>query len=84
MPDETILWKALDETLQVFGDVFKNVIIADLNSMNRDNPTHGTVHLDMGMISDSLKRHFGLDAYEMIMNRVIAIYHDKESASITG
>jgi hypothetical protein len=69
--DEKILWKALDETLLVFGDLFRKVILYDLNSMNRSDPSRGPSHLDIGMISDSLKKHFGFEAYSLIMNRLI-------------
>ncbi len=81
MPDEAALWKALDEILRLFGDVFRKAIISDLNSMNRDNPSHGPQHLDLGMISESLKRHFGFDTCELIMNRVIVKFRQLESLS---
>lgn len=68
--------------MRLFGNVFKNAIISDLNSMNRDNPAHGSAHLDMGMISDTLKQRFGLDAYELIINRVIAKFRELESVSV--
>ncbi|MGH9993509.1 MAG: hypothetical protein ACREBU_02165 [Nitrososphaera sp.] len=83
MTDEAIVWRALEESLLIFGTVFRDEILHDLNSMNRDNPSHGTSHLDMEMISECLKRHFGLDAYELIMNRLIAKVHELESISAT-
>ncbi|MGI0013126.1 MAG: hypothetical protein ACREBU_06760 [Nitrososphaera sp.] len=83
-PNEAVLWKALDETLKLFGNVFRSAIIHDLNSMNRDNTAHGPSHLDVGMISESLRRHFSLDAYELIMNRMLAKLHELESVSVAA
>ncbi len=80
--DERLLRQALEETLQTCGEIFRKAILTDLESMNRDNPSCGAGHLDMGMISDSLKRYFGLDAYEMIMHRVIARVKELATATV--
>jgi hypothetical protein len=77
--DEAVLWKALDETLLVFGDLFRKVILHDLNSMNRIDASRGSSHLDMGMISDSLKKHFGFEAYTLIMSRLIVKLQELEN-----
>jgi hypothetical protein len=80
--DEEVLWKALDETLLVFGDQFRKIILHDLNSINRNDPSRGQSHLDMGMISDSLKKHFGFESYSLIMNRLIIKLRELEGKKI--
>jgi hypothetical protein len=60
--DERLVWQGLEMTL---------AIISDLESQSRVDPNCCPKHIDMGMISECLKKFLGIDASEMIMQRVI-------------
>ncbi len=79
--NEDLVWKALEQTLQVLGKPISEAVFHDLQSQTNDDSGIGTKHIDFSMISDSLNRFFGKDTAELIMQRVIL--RVDELASVT-
>lgn len=69
--NEDLVWKSLEQTLQVLGRPISEAIVPDLKSQADDDSRTGTNHIDFSMISESLKKFFGVDTAELIMQRVI-------------
>ena len=69
--NERLVWVALEQELEIFGANLKNAVILDLEFRANNDKTRGPRHIDLGLISDSLKKFLGIDAYELVMLRVI-------------
>ncbi len=69
--NERLVWVALEQELEIFGANLKNAVILDLESRAHHDKSRGPRHIDLGLISDSLKKYLGIDGYELVMLRVI-------------
>jgi hypothetical protein len=69
--NERLVWVALEQELEMFGTHLKNAVILDLELTAHHDKTRGPRHIDIGMISESLRKFLALDGYELVMKRVI-------------
>jgi hypothetical protein len=69
--NERLVWLALEQELDIFGTKLKNAVILDLESRAGHDKSRGPRHIDLGLISESLKKFLALDGYELVMLRVI-------------
>jgi hypothetical protein len=69
--NERLVWVALEQELEIFGTHLKNAVILDLESRSHHDKMRGPRHIDLGLISDSLKKFLGIDGYELVMLRVV-------------
>lgn len=82
--NERLVWVALEQELEIFGAQLKNAVILDLEARAHHDSKRGPRHIDLGLISESLKKFLGLDGYELIMQRVILKVDELSTASMVG
>lgn len=80
--DQGVLRQAFEETLEVLGSQIRQALMADLDSHLRESDD--AQDLELSTISECLRRYFGLDSAEMIMERTMARMHELSSVGVSN